>query len=134
MKNHLLGSVVLALILSGSIGSKAAAEEDAEQRWLEVYNNSSNPLCEIYITNVASDVWQANRIRSCIQPHHYRTVDPGWQIGYCKMNMKFIFEDGSIYVEEDYNICIEDQFHLGDEALESGLSEEEVVWPHMFDH
>lgn len=33
------------------------------------------------------------------------TVDPGWQQGYCKVDMKFIFSDGDEVIEWDYNIC-----------------------------
>ena len=109
MKRVLLAAAVLA----GTVSSAAFAQ-DGEQRWLRIHNETSVSLCEVYISHVGTRKWQSDRIGSCISAGRYRTVDPGWQQGYCKMDMKFVFADGDEVVENDFNICEYTDFYINE--------------------
>lgn len=86
----------------------------ALERWLRVHNNSSASLCYVYISHVGTGSWRSSHIGSCIRPGYYQVIDPGWQQGYCKVDMKFVFADNTQVIEYDYNICEGEDFHLTD--------------------
>lgn len=77
----------------------------ALERWLRVHNDTNISLCYIYITHVDDGDWGADLLGPCIEPGGYAVVDPGWQQGYCRMDMKFVFSDDDEVVRNDYNIC-----------------------------
>lgn len=91
----------------------AVSQTAAEERWLRVHNNTSADLCFVQISHVGTGDWGPDLLgSSCLKPGRYRTVDPGWQVGYCKMDMRFIFDDDDYHVEWDYNICEEEDYYL----------------------
>ncbi len=102
-----LGSVAALALL-------ATQTAQSEERWLRVHNDTSYNLCEVYVSHIDADNWQSDRIGSCLSPGRYRTIDPGWQQGYCMMDMKFVFDDGEVIIEEAFDICSGEDFYLND--------------------
>lgn len=85
------------------------------ERWLRIHNQTSYELCEVYISHVDTNSWGPDILGStCLSPGYYRTVDPGYQQGYCKMDLKFVFEDDDVVVRRRYNICEGTDFYLND--------------------
>lgn len=110
MRNMLLAGVASIAMM----GVTAHANADALERWLDITNSSSVSICYVYISHVGTRNWQSDRIGTCIEPGEVRRVDPGWQQGYCKMDMKFVFADDVVVYESDFNICEETDFELYD--------------------
>ena len=89
---------------------------DALERWLDVHNDSSSPLCVIFISHVDANYTGPNLTGdTCVPPGEMIRVDPGWQQGYCMMNIVFAFADGDLYSETYYNICEESDIYLEDD-------------------
>ncbi len=105
--NKLLLAGVASIALFGPV-----MQANAHQRWLDITNSTSVDLCEVYISHVGTNNWQSDRIGPCISPGDVRRVDPGWQQGYCKMDMKFVFDDGDVVLESDFDICTETDFEI----------------------
>jgi len=109
MYKTLLASAAVVSLL----GNTSSAE--ALERWLRIHNNTSYELCFVQISHIATRDWGPDILGdTCLKPGRYRTVDPGWQSGYCKMDMLFTFEDDEEVEEYDFNICEETDFHLVD--------------------
>lgn len=93
----------------------AAHDATALERWLRVHNHTSYNLCYVQISHVDRNSWGPDILgNTCLSPGYYRTVNPGWQQGYCKMDMRFEFSDGDTVVEYDFNICVAEDYHIYD--------------------
>ena len=87
----------------------------AYERWLRIHNESSFSVCEIYIVHVGTNRWGADLLGyDCLPPDSYIVVDPGWQQGYCMMDMLFVWSDGTTSVRQRYNICEGTDYYLTD--------------------
>lgn len=95
-----MSAIALVAPLSGT------AESQTYERWLRVHNETSVDLCYVYISHVNTGRWGRDILGdSCLSPGYYRTVDPGWQQGYCRVDMKFVFDDNDEVTRWNYNIC-----------------------------
>lgn len=108
MRNILLAGVASIAMFA------AATQANAYERWLDITNSTSVDLCEVYISHVGTDDWQSDRIGPCISPGEVRRVNPGYQQGYCRMDMNFVFADGSEVTRHGFDICSETDFVLYD--------------------
>lgn len=92
-----------ALAVSVLVSTPASAYE----RWIRIHNETSFPICEIYIAHVdrAPDEWGPDLLEYCIDPYEVKTVDPGYLEGYCRADMRFVFSNGYEVINMDYNIC-----------------------------
>lgn len=88
---------------------------NAYERWLKVHNQTSVDVCGVYISHVDKRKWGRNLLTTeCIWPGHYIKVDPGYQQGYCMMDMKFVWADGREGIRYDFNICDATDHYLVD--------------------
>ena len=104
-----------AAVLAASAGMLAfsAPSAGSYERWLRIHNETSYDLCYVHISNVGTDNWGPDILgNNCLSPGRYRTVDPGWQQGYCRMDMKFIFDDDDEVTEWGFNICEGTDYYL----------------------
>jgi len=103
-----------AVAATMSIGMMAAStsDTDAHQRWLRIHNTGSSNLCYVYISHVGTGSWGRDLLGPCVRPGYYVTVDPGYQQGYCMMDMKFVFASGREVVRWEYNICEGTDFYV----------------------
>jgi hypothetical protein len=103
----------VALVLAGFALCGTTLESVALERWLDVHNQSNYTVCELYISHVDTRNWGRDQFGShCLDPGEVIHVDPGYQQGYCKMDMQFVYEDGDSFTVEDYNICEETDFYI----------------------
>ncbi len=102
-----MNKILFAALASAALAVPfvAHADWDGEDRWVRIHNYSGSYLCSVEISHVDRGRWGPNRFGSCLAPGRYRTVDPGFQQGYCMMDLRFGFDDGSVIVGTDYNIC-----------------------------
>jgi len=105
----LLIALLAGISLAGIVSTPSHAQEE---RWLKIHNDTDTALCEVYITHVGDEYYGDDLIGSCIQPGRYRTVDPGWQQGYCKMDLMFVFDGAADDFIDDYNICEETDLYI----------------------
>lgn len=108
MRKLLMAGVAAVALMTSAVVPAAPYE-----RWLRIHNNTSYDLCYVYISHVDTG-WGPDILGPCLSPGYYRTVDPGWQQGYCRMDMKFVFEDGDEVVRWSYNICEGTDYYLSD--------------------
>jgi hypothetical protein len=109
MKKKLLAAASM-LALGGMV---LATPASAYERWLRVHNKTGQAICEVYISNVGTDDWGPDLIGSCINHGRYRTIDPGWQQGYCRMDLKFVLADDTVIEDKSgLDICRAEDYYV----------------------
>lgn len=102
----------LALLAIASVAAVVTPAQ-AFERWLDIHNDTSYELCYVYISHIRTNDWGPDLLGDeCIPPGYYMRVDPGYQQGYCRMDMKFVFEDDTVTYRENFNICDNTDFYL----------------------
>lgn len=100
-------------VIALAIGGLATTQANALERWLYVHNESGYTVCEVYISHVDTSNWGRDLLGSyCLDPGEYMKVDPGFQNGYCMMDLKFVYADGDYFTEGYYNICEETDYYI----------------------
>lgn len=113
MRSLISVTMVAAIAMAATMTTEK--EATAYERWLVIHNETSYDLCFVYISHVDKRRWGPDILGdSCLKPGYYRTVDPGWQQGYCMMDMRFAFEDDRETEEYRFNICEETDYYLYD--------------------
>jgi hypothetical protein len=105
---------LLATCATAALLATTSMPAQAYERWLDIHNNSSYEVCEVYISHVGTGAWQSNRLSYCLSPGEVVRVDPGYQQGYCKMDLQFITTSGDVAERYDFNICDETDYFLYD--------------------
>lgn len=102
----LVSTFTAAMLMAAAAPAIAdhSADGNVYQRWLHVHNETNYDICYFYASHVDARNWGPDLLGPCIPPGYYQTVDPGWQQGYCMMDIKYEYEDGS-YGTDVINIC-----------------------------
>lgn len=105
---------LITLLLFTSMMVLPVTNASAYERWLRVHNNTSYDLCYVHISNVGTNSWGPDLLGPCIPPGYWQKVNPGYQRGYCMMDMKFVFEDDDVVFRNNYNICEGTDFYINE--------------------
>jgi hypothetical protein len=116
---YAIGQTVKAVAISTISLLPVAAIADHSQdgheyeRWLDIHNSTGYELCYVYVTHVDRNGWGSDILGStCLDSGYYRRIDAGWQQGYCRVDMKFVFSDDDVVVRRNFNICTATDFYL----------------------
>jgi hypothetical protein len=96
-----LGLMALTM-MTASIGQALA-----DQRWIDVYNNSRHDVFYIYMSVVGPDPWGYDLLGNDVlySGYSYR-VDPGPGSGRrCWMRMRVVFQSGRELVSNRFDAC-----------------------------
>jgi hypothetical protein len=102
---------VLALVagVGAAMPAQAQVDRDGLQRWINVVNRSSVTIREFYMTDVDTNGWGDDRLgRDVIPPGQaYRALPTNRQRqrGYCRFDMRVVFENGAATERRGVNLC-----------------------------
>ena len=94
------GSVLCALQTS-TVPSASALD-----RHIQIINNTRVVIIEIYLAQVGTDRWQKDLLNDDIlEPANsvFLQIDDG--TGYCRFDMKTVFDDGRSMIQRNVNMC-----------------------------
>lgn len=107
----LCAAMLLAASVAASVMAAHSADGNVYQRWLHVHNQTDTEICYFYASHIDARNWGPDLLGPCILPGHYQTIDPGWQQGYCIMDIKYEFSGG--WTEYDQiNICSATDYYI----------------------
>ena len=97
----LTAAPALAALLSANTAS-------AYDRWIRVVNTSGSSVLSVYITHVDSHSWGRDLLGSeTLPPGDSATVEPDTHEGYCRFDIKVVYDDGNVEIFERINLCVE---------------------------
>jgi hypothetical protein len=95
------------LIIPAAATAQRSADGRVYERWVYINNKVSDgdSICQVYITHLDDPDWGPDLLgQYCVDPGESMRVDPGWQEGYCRMDVKIVMLSGQeLFIRED--IC-----------------------------
>lgn len=100
-----LGFRLAAALLASSVAMSAVVA-DALDRRVKIQNNTKFAIVEFYASNVGTNDWQEDILGSdVLRPGRAVTINIDDGTGYCKYDLKAVFEDGDEVVKNGVNVC-----------------------------
>jgi hypothetical protein len=94
------GSILCAL--QTTTGPPAAALD----RQIQLTNNTRVAIVEIYFSQVGTGRWQKDLLGDeILQPDGSVSVDLEDETGFCRFDVKIVYDDGTGVVRRDVNVC-----------------------------
>jgi hypothetical protein len=114
MKNtkSLIIAIVAALAIAvGVLGHSANAF--ALNREIVVYNNTRSTMRELQGSNIGDTIWRWDFLGDSTLPAGYRvTVNIDDRSGYCRYDLKAVFNDGSEVIRRNVNVCTAEAWYI----------------------
>jgi hypothetical protein len=98
------GLAALALFALSGVGMPETAQ--AQNRVVEIVNNTGVTLMEFYASNVDRSTWEEDILGADVLPSGYSVdidIDDG--SGQCLFDFRAVFEDGDEVIDEAVNVC-----------------------------
>lgn len=99
-----------ALLATGAAGVAAtvaqAQSADRYNRHVLIVNNTSQTMVQFFASNTGTNSWEEDLLGSGVLPSGEQidaNIDDG--TGYCRYDMKAVFEDGSEQIIPRVNVC-----------------------------
>lgn len=84
----------------------AAAPALAEDRRVEIVNNTGYTITNFYGSNTGSNSWEEDILgKGTIPPGESTVINFDDASGYCMFDFKAVFEDGDEIVDEKIDVC-----------------------------
>ena len=94
------GSILCAV--QAATGPPAAALD----RQIQLTNNTRMAIVEIYLAQVGTGRWQKDLLGvEMLLPTESVLVDVDDEAGYCRFDLKIVYDDGTGVIRRDVNIC-----------------------------
>jgi hypothetical protein len=78
----------------------------ALDRHIQITNNTRMTIIEIYVAPVGTGLWQNDLLGDGILlPANSALVNVDDRTGYCRFDLKIIYDDGTGIIRHDVNIC-----------------------------
>lgn len=118
-KYKLAKLTMLAILIGTSLGlGSAAVDAQGYDRRIRINNFTSEPLRELYASNVGTDDWEEDIFgNGILRPGGSVVVDLYDGSGYCKFDLKAVFSSGEVVVKRRVNICEVSSWTIYDNAL-----------------
>lgn len=101
------GSVLYAL--QSATGPPALALD----RYLELTNNTRMAIVEVYAAHIGTGHWQNDLLGDEILPAASSVlVDIDDAAGYCRFDLKMVFDDGTNLIRRDVDLCAVERFAI----------------------
>lgn len=105
---------ITGLALTAMIALATVSQAFAYERWLDVHNSSSDTIEYFYMTHVDDGDWGPDLFGDYVlDPGEQIRIDPGFQNGYCRMDWKAVWYDGS-YDTGRIDACSKTDLYLYD--------------------
>ncbi len=83
----------------------------ALDRHIELTNNTRMAIVEVYAAHTGTGCWQNDLLGDeILLPANSLLVDIDDGAGYCRFDMKTVFDDGTTLIRRDINLCAVDRF------------------------
>ncbi|MBL4807142.1 MAG: hypothetical protein JKY31_07610 [Rhodobacteraceae bacterium] len=107
----------LLTILILTISTVAA---QAQNRWMTIENVSNDTMTEFYASNEGQSSWGRDWLGQGVL-YGGQNIDFNFDdgSGYCSWDMKAIFEDGSEFVWNQVDVCVESTWFVGPPAVQT---------------
>lgn len=103
MINRRIFSASFSAAILFAISAQSAAALD---RWVRIVNNTSYTIVEFYGSNKGTNSWQEDILgQDVLGPGNSVNVNFNDGTGYCKFDLKAVFNDGDVLVKKNVNIC-----------------------------
>lgn len=99
----LLAGVLAATTLSGAALAQSA---DNYNRHVQIVNHTSHTMVQFFASNTGTNSWEEDMLGSSVLPAGQSVdanIDDG--TGYCRYDMKAVFDDGSEQIIPRVNVC-----------------------------
>lgn len=101
---------IAALAIASLIMTGTALAND---RRVIVHNQSDDVVVQLFGSNVGTDDWEEDVLgRGVIYPWDDVLVDFDDGSGYCKFDIRAVFDDGTEVLYWDFNVCVESDLYL----------------------
>ena len=105
------GSAVIAGSLLGVLETVIGSPASAFDRRIELTNNTRMAIVEIQIAQVGTGRWERDLLGDeILLPAQSVLVDIDHEKGYCRFDIKTVFDDGSSSIRRDIDICALERF------------------------
>jgi hypothetical protein len=105
------GSAVIAGSLLGVMETVTGSPASAFDRRIELTNNTRMAIVEIQIAQVGTGRWERDLLGdNILLPAQSVLVDIDHGKGYCRFDIKTVFDDGSSSIRRDIDICAVERF------------------------
>ena len=107
------GSAVMAGSVLCALQSAPGPPALALERHIELTNNTRMAIVEIYAAHTGTERWQNDLLGDeILLPANSLLVDidDGDGAGYCRFDMKTVFDDGSTLIRRNINLCAVGRF------------------------
>ena len=105
------GSAVIAGSLLGVLEAVTGSPASAFDRRIELTNNTRTAIVEIQIAQVGTGRWERDLLGDeILLPAQSVLVDIDHAKGYCRFDIKTVFDDGSSSIRRDIDICALERF------------------------
>lgn len=104
-----LAGVLAATAVSGAVvipTAAAAQSGDRYNRHVQIVNNTSHTMVQFFASNTGTNSWEEDMLGSSVLPAGQSVdanIDDG--TGYCRYDMKAVFDDGSEQIIPRVNVC-----------------------------
>jgi hypothetical protein len=108
---NIWGSAVIAGSLLGVLETVTGSPASAFDRRIELTNNTRMAIVEIQIAQVGTGRWERDLLGDeILLPAQSVLVDIDHRKGYCRFDIKTVFDDGSSSIRRDIDICALERF------------------------
>ena len=91
------------LIVGATLSANAAS---AYERWLDVVNEGYGTIWTVQISHIDDENWRNDLLGRNVIPAGYEMrVDPQVDQGYCRFDIRIVYEDGHEVIVWDENLC-----------------------------
>ena len=105
------GSAGIAGSILGVLEIVAGSSASAFDRRIELTNNTRTAIVEIQIAQVGTGRWERDLLGDeILLPAQSVLVDIDHRKGYCRFDIKTVFDDGSSSIRRDIDICALERF------------------------
>lgn len=98
-----------ACALLAPIAALAQTDGDGRQRWIDVNNNASVQIREVYLTDTGTRGWGDDRLgRATIEPGGYYRLYPNAAQAArrtCQYDLRLVFANNRSFERRDFNLC-----------------------------
>lgn len=96
----------LRLGLSAAVVAVSALSAAAEDRRVEIVNNTGYTMVEFYGSNKGTNSWEEDILGQDVLPSGYSVmINFEDRSGYCKFDFRAVFDDGDEVIENNVNVC-----------------------------
>jgi hypothetical protein len=100
------GSVVMAGSVLCAVQTATGPPASALDRHIQLTNDTRIAIVEVYLAQVGTGRWQSDLLGDeILLPANSMFVNFEDGTGYCRFDLKTVFDDGSSVINRDVNVC-----------------------------